>query len=172
MCPIPKQTYDKPVDRTALSEIKVRRPGAAVNSPPPYARPMRLIPERSVESAPADAARFTGRVWRTTYVEPVDADALAGSRFLYEPGARSFWHIHEREQVIVGVFGTGVVSWEGLAAPRLLEAGDWWHVEPGVPHWHGATARTPFAHLAVTAGGSTNWLDEVSDDDYLASRSD
>ena len=95
-----------------------------------------------------------------------DAEHLAGARFLYEPGARSYWHVHECEQAIIAAYGTGVVAWEGLDAPRVLRAGDWWHVEPGVPHWHGATTASAFAHLAVTAGGATHWLHEVSDADY------
>jgi quercetin dioxygenase-like cupin family protein len=127
---------------------------------------MRVIPERELAAALADHTMFTGRVWRTNYVTPADEDALAGTRFLYEPGARSHWHVHEREQVIIAVLGTGLVAWEGLAAPHLLGAGDWWHVEPGVPHWHGATPDAPFGHLAVTAGGSTTWLHRVSDADF------
>ncbi|HVU92742.1 MAG TPA: cupin domain-containing protein [Jatrophihabitans sp.] len=127
---------------------------------------MRVIPERDVRTAPADPANFTGGVWRTDYVEPADADALAGSRFLYEPGARSHWHVHEHEQVIIAVTGVGLVAWDGLAEPRVLTAGDWWHVQPGVPHWHGATPDAPFAHLAVTAGGATHWLHEVSEEEY------
>lgn len=118
-------------------------------------------------STPADESHFTGRVWRTDFVRPPETVALAGSRFLYEAGARSYWHVHEHEQVIVAVLGTGLVSWQGLAAPRVLGAGDWWHVSPGVPHWHGASADSVFAHLAVTAGGSTTWLHEVADADYL-----
>jgi quercetin dioxygenase-like cupin family protein len=133
---------------------------------------MRVIPDRSSSSSLADPACFTGRVWRTDYVEPADGNALSGSRFLYEPGARSFWHVHEREQVIIAEFGTGIVSWDGLAAPHVLNAGDWWHVEPGVPHWHGATPVAPFAHLAITAGGATIWLHEVSDDDFRAASPD
>lgn len=129
---------------------------------------MRVIPERSLASALADSTRFTGRVWRTDYVEGADDDAMSGSRFLYEPGSRSFWHVHEREQVIVAVFGVGLVAWDGLAAPHVLNPGDWWYVEPGVAHWHGATPDAPFAHLAITAGGSTEWLHRVSEDDFRA----
>src|SRR3954466_12577494 len=126
---------------------------------------MRVIPEREIASRLAGHANFTGRVWRTDYVQPADVEALAGSRFLYEPGARSFWHVHEREQVIIAVAGVGLVAWEGQGAPHLLTPGDWWHVEPGVAHWHGATPDAPFAHLAVTAGGPTTWLPRVSDAD-------
>jgi quercetin dioxygenase-like cupin family protein len=129
---------------------------------------MRITPDRSAATAPADASKFTGSVWRADYITPADADGLAGSRFLYGPGSRSFWHIHEHEQAIIAVFGSGLVSWQGLAVPQPLGAGDWWHVAPGVPHWHGATADSAFAHLAVTAGGATSWLHEVSEADYLA----
>ena len=101
---------------------------------------MRVIPDRSVVTSLADPTRFTGRVWRTDYIDPDDLEHLAGSRFHYEPGARSYWHVHEHEQAIVGIFGSGIVAWEGLDRPVELGPGDWWHVEPGVPHWHGADA--------------------------------
>lgn len=129
---------------------------------------MRVIPERSLTSALASPKSFTGRVWRTNYIEPDDAEHLAGARFMYEPGARSFWHIHEQEQAIIAVYGTGIVAWEGLDVPHLLAPGDWWHVSPGVLHWHGATPDSAFAHLAVTAGGATLWRDEVNDATYAA----
>ncbi|UQX89322.1 cupin domain-containing protein [Jatrophihabitans telluris] len=130
---------------------------------------MRIIHGSGMSTIMASPANFTGRVWRTDYLQPPDLDHLAGSKFLYEPGARSFWHMHEREQAIVGVYGNGLVSWEGLQVPAELRAGDWWHVEPGVPHWHGASPTSAFAHLAVTAGGPTIWLHEVSESDYRAS---
>ena len=133
---------------------------------------MRLIPDGSTASALADPAHFTGRVWRTDYIEPADDEGISGSRFLYEPGARSHWHIHEHEQAIIAVYGSGVVAWEGLGAPQSLEVGDWWHVQPGVPHWHGAVADSAFAHLAVTAGGATTWLHEVAEDDYTTPPAD
>ena len=127
---------------------------------------MKVIHDDSTVSVLADATRFSGRVWRTDYIDPADEESLAGLRFVYEPGARSHWHVHEREQAIVAVYGRGLVAWEGLAAPIALRVGDWWHVEPQVPHWHGATPHAPFAHIAITAGGSITWLQEVSDDDY------
>jgi quercetin dioxygenase-like cupin family protein len=70
------------------------------------------------------------------------------------------------------VHGSGLVAWHGLTAPHSLGVGDWWHVEPGVAHWHGATAASSFAHLAVTAGGSTTWLHEVSDAEHAAPPAD
>lgn len=127
---------------------------------------MRVIRNRLLQAMPADASKFTGRVWRTDFLDAADDHSLAGIAMSYEPGSRSFWHVHEQEQVIVALYGTGVVAWEGLDAPEQLAAGDWWHVTPGVPHWHGATQHGPFAHLAITAGGGTRWLTEVSESDY------
>ena len=129
---------------------------------------MRVIRSRRLGATLADPANFTGRVWRTSFLDPPDDHSLAGLRMSYDPGARSHWHVHDQEQVIVAVFGTGLVCWEGLDAPALLDTGDWWHVTPGVPHWHGATPHGPFAHLAITAGGGTRWLAEVDDADFLA----
>lgn len=129
---------------------------------------MQVIRSRQLPAALADSAKFTGRVWRTEFLEGADDHSLAGLRMAYEPGARSFWHVHDQEQVIVAVFGYGIVSWDGHEVPELLAPGDWWHVTPGVPHWHGATPDGPFAHLAITAGGGTRWLGEVSDSAYLA----
>ena len=78
---------------------------------------MRVVPDRSVPSLLADPAHFTGRVWRTEYLAPADVERMSGARFWYRPGARSgHWHVHEREQAIIGVYGTGMVAWEGLAA--------------------------------------------------------
>lgn len=102
---------------------------------------MQVIGSDDRPSALADPAQFTGRVWRTDLLTPPDTEHLAGVRFLYEPGARSHWHVHEREQVIIAVYGSGLVAWEGLAAPTSLRAGDWWHVRPGMPHWHERPAR-------------------------------
>jgi quercetin dioxygenase-like cupin family protein len=129
---------------------------------------MRVIQDLLTPAALADPTQFAGRVWRSDYLQPADRDGLTGLRFLYEPGAHSHWHVHDREQAIVVVTGHGVVTWEGLDVPHLLGPGDWWHVTPGVPHWHGATPESPFAHLAITAGGGTTRLREVPSDEYAA----
>ena len=109
---------------------------------------MQVIPSGLVPSSLADSAHFTGRVWRTDYLEPVDPDRIAGARFLYEPGAGSFCHVHEQEQAIIAVYGTGIVAWQGLDAPRTLEVGDGWHVAPDVPHWHGVNCRPLPLHIS------------------------
>jgi quercetin dioxygenase-like cupin family protein len=127
---------------------------------------MKLYPARSTVSTPADPTCFTGAVWRTEHL-PRIGDGLVGHRFLYAPGARSHWHVHDGEQAIVVIEGRGLVHWSGLEETKRLLPGDWLHVDPGVEHWHGAVVDDVFGHLAVTASGATHWLGAVSDADYL-----
>ncbi len=126
----------------------------------------RVVAQDSVEVEPADKGRFTGDVSRSDVLPRRQPAGLQGNVFSYAPGARSHWHVHEGEQALVVVSGTGLVQWAGLETPRRVRAGDWVHVTPGVPHWHGATEDSDFSHLAVTASGGTEWLGPVSDDDY------
>jgi quercetin dioxygenase-like cupin family protein len=123
---------------------------------------MRLVHAADLQHEPAGTARFAGEAWQANAVGADDGD-LRGNVFSYAPGARSHWHIHTGEQALVVLYGRGLVQWEGGEVVSV-EAGDWLHVTPGVPHWHGARSDAPFAHIAVTASGSTIWLDPVSDD--------
>lgn len=159
---------DRPRASDALpghpDEVCHRRPERAQPSPEPASVvPVRIQPEHQVISTAADPAKFSGSVWRTEVLERARDDGLRGHRFVYAPGARSHWHVHTGEQALVVVAGRGLICWEGLDSPRPLHPGDWVHVSPGVPHWHGAAADTVFVHLAVTASGVTEWGEEARD---------
>jgi hypothetical protein len=42
---------------------------------------------------------------------------------------------------------------------------------PGEKHWHGDTPTTPMTHSAIVElldGRSTDWMEKVSDEEYLA----
>jgi quercetin dioxygenase-like cupin family protein len=107
-------------------------------------------------------ARFDGDVWQAEPIIPSAPDGLRGDIFVYSPGVRSHWHIHTGEQALIVLYGRGLIQWEG-GEVVAVQAGDWVHVTPGVPHWHGAAEDASFAHAAVTASGSPTWLDPVRD---------
>ena len=132
----------------------------------------RVVAQDSVEAEKADPDCFTGEVTRADVLPRRRPAGLQGNVFSYAPGARSSWHVHEGEQALVVVSGEGLVQWAGLDTPRRVRAGDWVHVTPGVPHWHGATPDSEFSHLAITASGATDWKDPVSQEDYLAGPSE
>jgi len=107
-------------------------------------------------------ATFTGLV----YVDPVlaSADGVAVNRVFFGPGSRTYWHSHERGQLLQVISGLGLICAEG-DLPWSLEAGDVVWAAPGERHWHGAGPETLMLHLAVSLG-TTTWLDPVSDADY------
>ena len=42
------------------------------------------------------------------------------------------------------------------------------HAFAGEEHWHGALPDSFMSHQSIVLGGSTEWLEEVSEQDYLA----
>jgi quercetin dioxygenase-like cupin family protein len=130
---------------------------------------MKIVPADQVTSAETGADRFTGGVWQSEALPRERPDGMRAHRFVYAPGARSNWHVHTGEQAIYVLAGRGLVLWEGLAEARVVRPGDWIHVEPGVPHWHGAAPDENFVHLAVSATGETQWREPVGEADYTAS---
>ncbi|GIF05510.1 cupin domain-containing protein [Actinoplanes siamensis] len=117
----------------------------------------RIVPEGAVAPAAASREKFQGGVEQAEILDRQRPDGMRGHRFSYQPGGRSNWHVHTGEQALVVVSGRGLIQWWGLDEPRELREGDWVHVEPGIPHWHGATDDSPFVHLAITATGETRW---------------
>jgi quercetin dioxygenase-like cupin family protein len=117
----------------------------------------------------ASADKFTrDGVLRSDILTSND-DGLRANRFVYAPGQRSNWHAHEGEQALVVVEGRGLILWEGLETADVLRPGDWVHVSPGTPHWHGAVPDDVLVHLAVTASGATRWMGAVDDETYRRS---
>jgi len=107
------------------------------------------------------SATFTGDV----SVDPLmNADGIALNRVLFAPGGRTYWHSHERGQVLHVVSGRGLVCAAG-GAPQQLHPGDVIWAPPGEVHWHGGSPDAALLHLA-TSLGNTTWLGPVSDADY------
>lgn len=128
---------------------------------------MEIVRAAQITARPADPARWTSHVWRADVLH-TDSGGLRSNRFVYAPGHRSNWHVHEGEQALIVVSGHGLIVWEGLDVAELLEPGDWVHVSPGTPHWHGAVPDDTFEHLAVTATAGTIWQGPVDDETYRA----
>jgi 4-carboxymuconolactone decarboxylase len=123
---------------------------------------------RSWRVAPSE--NFTG----TVRVQPMfDTTAMTrayGASVAFEAGARTAWHTHQRGQVLIVTTGVGRVQrWGGPV--EEIRPGDVVRIPPGVKHWHGAAPTSAMAHLAIVEhldGRSTNWLEQVSDEQYGA----
>lgn len=103
---------------------------------------------------------FTGRVWLDADTSG-SADSERGSLVLFEPGARTNWHLHPGGQKLYVLAGEGWVGSRG-SDPRLVRTGDTVEVPRGTEHWHGAAKQSFMAHVGVTFDRAI-WGEPVSD---------
>jgi quercetin dioxygenase-like cupin family protein len=113
---------------------------------------------------------FTGTVWQDPIVEAPAPARVRAVRVSFEPGARTAWHTHPLGQTLHVLAGVGrVQSWGGPV--KEIRAGDTIWIPPGEKHWHGAAPANGMVHLAIHEaldGKQVDWLEPVSDADYLA----
>jgi quercetin dioxygenase-like cupin family protein len=102
----------------------------------------------------------TGEAWFDPVLPATDGTTITTVHF--QPGARTFWHSHERGQILQVLTGRGLICAYG-AAPAEISAGDTIWVPPGERHWHGATADSFMTHTAISLG-TTHWESEVVDE--------
>lgn len=112
---------------------------------------------------------FTGNVRVDPLFSVKDAAPFSGAYVTFEPGARSFWHIHPTGQHLVVISGMGWT--QAVGKPKVeVKAGDVVWCPPNVKHWHGATATTSMTHMALTGtlgGKNVQWMENVTDEQYL-----
>ena len=96
------------------------------------------------------------------------ADAPGLHYVVFEPGVINNWHTHEGGQILIATDGIGYHQIEGQPV-EVLHPGDVALCPPGVKQWHGGSADTSFAHIAVNTNPGMNgltWFDRISDEEY------
>jgi quercetin dioxygenase-like cupin family protein len=126
-----------------------------------------IIAPGRVSGAPTDkrGPTFTGEVWADPVLPTTDDVTI--NTVWFPSGARTFWHHHERGQILHVLGGSGLICSQG-ERPRRLRPGDVVWVPPGERHWHGAAPDTFLIHLAISLG-TTAWAQEVAEAEYSAS---
>ena len=113
---------------------------------------------------------FTGTVRIDPLFTATEPSRVSGASVTFEPGARSAWHTHPLGQTLIITAGCGWTQcWGGPIVE--IRAGDVIKCPPGHKHWHGATSTTAMTHIAIQEafdGKNVNWLEKVSDEQYLA----
>jgi quercetin dioxygenase-like cupin family protein len=99
---------------------------------------------------------------------------VTGAIVTFEPGARTAWHTHPFGETLIVTAGAGWAQSEG--EPRVeIHPGDVVWFPPGEKHWHGATTSTGMTHIAVQEaldGKNVEWMEKVTDDEYLGEGGD
>jgi len=111
---------------------------------------------------------FTGNVRVDPLFPVTEASPFSGAYVTFEPGARSFWHVHPTGQHLVVTSGMGWTQEVGKPKVEVKEGDVIW-CPPGVKHWHGATATSSMTHMALTGtlnGKNVEWLEPVTDEQY------
>lgn len=131
---------------------------------------MKLTRNGSQPSQPGPADYFTGTVRVDPLFAATEPSRVSGASVTFEPGARTAWHTHPVGQTLIITAGCGWTQcWGGPIVE--IRAGDVLTCPPGHKHWHGATATTPMTHIAIQEaqdGKNVDWLEKVSDEQYLA----
>jgi quercetin dioxygenase-like cupin family protein len=114
---------------------------------------------------------FTGTVRVDPLFQAPTPARVTGASVTFEPGARTAWHTHPLGQTLIITSGSGRVQWEGGPIEEI-HAGDVVWFPPGEKHWHGASVTTAMMHIAIQEqldGKAVDWLEKVSDEQYLKS---
>ena len=144
---------------------------------------IRRLSEHTVEVS--DPKTFTGEatVVRLHYI--ADKPGVKGYRVTFQPRARTDWHSHCENQLLIIL--DGVCRLQTARDPVTeVTAGDVVSIEAGERHWHGASDTGPMTHLALNVATppsngtlafpyvhyelemKTIWREKVADDEYNA----
>ncbi len=131
-----------------------------------------MYTEQEIEAmgfTPAPQEYFKGKAWLRNYVFPDEnTDAYVGE-VMFAPSTRNNWHSHGSNQILL--IREGVCYYQAEGHPiQKIQAGGFVNILPGIRHWHGASPDGVMIHTAIginTEKGLVNWMEAVSDEDYL-----
>ena len=124
----------------------------------------------SQASGKGPAEWFTGTVRIDPLFSAPDPARVTGGLVTFEPGTRTAWHTHPLGQTLIVTAGAGRVQRKGGPIEEI-RPGDVVWFPPEEKHWHGAAPTTAMTHIAIQErldGRAVDWMEHVTDDEYLA----
>jgi quercetin dioxygenase-like cupin family protein len=130
---------------------------------------MEIKKNGSQPSAKGPTEWFTGTVRIDSLFQANAPARAAGASVTFEPGARTAWHTHPLGQTLIITSGCGRARREGGAIEEIRPGDVVWFA-PNEKHWHGAAPSTAMTHIAIQEaldGKLVEWMEKVSDEQYL-----
>ncbi|XSG77046.1 (R)-mandelonitrile lyase [Herpetosiphon llansteffanensis] len=124
----------------------------------------------SQPSEVGSADYFSGTVRIDPLFQAPEPARVRAASVTFEPNARTAWHTHPLGQTLIVTAGCGLAQRWGSPI-ELIRPGDVVWFAPGEKHWHGASPTTAMTHIALQEqldGAVVEWLEHVSDEQYLA----
>lgn len=121
-------------------------------------------------STKGPAENFTGTVRVDPLFQSSGPATFSGAYVTFEPGARSAWHTHPCGQTLIVTAGLGWTQCWGEEKVEI-RPGDVVTCPADKKHWHGASDKTAMTHMAIQEtkdGKAVDWLEKVSDEQYLS----
>ncbi|MCM1298762.1 MAG: cupin domain-containing protein [Firmicutes bacterium] len=114
---------------------------------------------------------FSGAAYVSSLIGNNNAAGAPNLHYVvFEPGVINNWHSHEGGQILIVTDGVGYHQIEGQQA-EVLYPGDVAYCPPGVKHWHGGSANTEFAHIAINTNpenSGVEWFERITEEEYKA----
>jgi quercetin dioxygenase-like cupin family protein len=150
-----------------LMSLSLASPGMAQDG-----EPLKITRNGTQPSARGPAENFSGAVRVDSLFRADEPARVSGGHVTFEPGARTAWHTHPLGQTLLVTSGVGRVQrWGGPV--QEIRPGDVVWIPPGEKHWHGASPTNAMGHYAIAellGGKAVDWLEKISDPQYLSER--
>ena len=110
--------------------------------------------------------RESGNVYLNRISEKLSTDELKSYFIKFEKGSKSKIHLHDSDQIIIGMKGIGqIVTFSKIDDHKFkinesleLEENESVLIPSGTPHWHGATENHSSSQLSFMKNGKTFWF--------------
>ena len=113
---------------------------------------MKVLRTGQPMETPSEHPLFDG----TAYIRSLAGDGqLRVNEVTFSPGARTKWHRHSFEQILLITDGRGIVATDDTE--YHVVPGDVVIIPVGERHWHGAEADASMTHVSVNGVGETEW---------------
>lgn len=118
---------------------------------------------------PMQSDTFSGPAYVSEIMGEDNAAGAPGLHYVvFDPGVINNWHTHEGGQILIATDGVGYHQIRGEEV-QVMHPGDVAFCPPGEEHWHGGSADTSFAHIAINTNPELTgltWGDRITDEEY------